>query len=325
VNVQSWKYAAALAAAIIVPYQVMRSDNAPDETHPAEQWWESMWQTEGRSPSDEGFTPIQSVPVAPWNEQATLSRASPPANREAERMPFDPTQSGADTSRLNTALAGKAMPHATGTVLQPLAQLLRFDLLPGWIMQQFPQVWTHQVTGDETAYRVTLVSGTRPTDITGALTYVFHQQQGLQRIQLDGQTGDPSELIAVVAQYHGLRNEPALGTSILVSRGPKRQPISILRIQPGSRILHSRSYQRFQIALELNRPGPNTVLGDRWQEIPGLIDRPHAEAATTVNSSKPGNSAETGHTPAPTKPTPRSESHAGPRRPNTDRLAPHSR
>jgi hypothetical protein len=74
-------------------------------------------------------------------------------------------------------------------------EFLRFDLSPEWIRNRWPAVSVFQASDGLTGMRVPLVSGPRPQDIHGSLTYFLDSQQQIQRIGFRGWTGDPAELV----------------------------------------------------------------------------------------------------------------------------------
>jgi hypothetical protein len=215
---------------------------------------------------------------------------------------------------------------APGPFVRSLAEILRFDIQPSWVIQQFPQVWRQSAGDNLDAYRATLLSGTRPADVAGALTYFFDRNSTLQRISLDGKTGDPSELIGIASQYFGLRPESELGSPFLVLRNEKRDVVSILHIQPNAWIRQSQPFHRYQVALELNRPGPNVALSESWSDIPGIVAKAVDEQASTSTSERSSHLHEGG--PTASGIVKKDASHGSstrPRRSDAFRLMPHSR
>ncbi len=78
------------------------------------------------------------------------------------------------------------------------ADYLNFAITPDWVRTRWPRVSIAPGEDNLTGMRVALVSGPRPVDVHGSLTYYFDGQQKLQRITFRGWTGDPGELVQFV-------------------------------------------------------------------------------------------------------------------------------
>ena len=62
-----------------------------------------------------------------------------------------------------------------------LRDVFRFDLTQEAFAQRFPRVTTVSATAQFDALRAALVTGTRPTDLAGTLTYFFNAPDALPR------------------------------------------------------------------------------------------------------------------------------------------------
>ncbi len=78
----------------------------------------------------------------------------------------------------------------TGGPVRDLRDVIRFDINPAWVMQNFGRVTTVLADVKLDGLRVPLVTGTAPTDLAGTITYYFDNQQTLRRINLQGLTGN---------------------------------------------------------------------------------------------------------------------------------------
>lgn len=94
-----------------------------------------------------------------------------------------------------------------------LHEFLRFDISPDWLKTRWQRVSTFPGESNLTAMRVALVSGPRPVDIHGSLTYFFDDQQRVQRISFKGWTGDASEL-AGFFQQAGFQRQSTNGAAL---------------------------------------------------------------------------------------------------------------
>src|SRR5687767_3347320 len=100
-----------------------------------------------------------------------LSDKEEPSPAEAKLNP-------SDTSAVTQDATGRLLPSRTdrspleGPAVADLAEVLRFDITPAWLTQRWPRVMNaRHAAGSLQAYRVPLVTGAKPTDLAGSLTY----------------------------------------------------------------------------------------------------------------------------------------------------------
>jgi hypothetical protein len=138
-------------------------------------------------------------------------------------------------------------------------EAFRFEIQPAWVLARFGSVST--VAGDpkQLGMRVALVSGTRPDDLAGSLTYYFDEFHQLQRVTFNGRTGDARRLLGAVVPAHGLRSLPTTGAAHYVA-GDSKKPTShvIVNYLP---LMPANSNARLEVALDLRR---TDVVG--WQQ-----------------------------------------------------------
>ncbi len=168
----------------------------------------------------------------------------------------------ADTSWWNPF--GSAAPDASGaaavapeykvTQINSLGEVLRFDIPPAWVMQSFPRVNTGLAELQLDGMRVPLITGTRPDDLVGTLTYYFDHFQRVQRITVHGVTGDPTRLSTELQQNYRLKQQPALGGGLYTTTW-NGKPTSLLHVAPAALITADQPTARFEMFLELNQPG----------------------------------------------------------------------
>jgi hypothetical protein len=196
-------------------------------------------------------------PVAYYSGPEWVSSISAPSAQSPagipELPPADPTMPGPD----GAALVLPPPPTAPlPTPMYDVADVLRFDVGPSWVIQSWPRVSTGLGQLDLHGYRVPLVTGTAEDDLAGALTYYFNSRQQVQRITFKGTTGSAAKLISVVTGRFGfarrLTNDP--GVFIYEVKGPDRQVKSTLWIRPAGVLEMSKNLSRFEVALTLERP-----------------------------------------------------------------------
>ncbi len=137
-----------------------------------------------------------------------------------------------------------------------LDEVLRFNVTVEWVLQRWPRVSTGLPYLQLRGYRVPLVTGTAIADLAGSLTYYFNAQQQVERITLQGSTGDPSRLVALLgSRYHFARrltNDPSLVLYEAVDSG--NEPAGTLKIRSANVVQASQPRSRFAVELTMDRP-----------------------------------------------------------------------
>jgi hypothetical protein len=162
-----------------------------------------------------------------------------------------------------TALAADALPEAPHV---PLAEALRIDVRPQWVVSRWPRVATVSSEQGWAGMRVPLVTGPSGNDLVGSLTYYFDPQQQLVRISLEGNTGDETPLVAIAIQNFGLSPEPSLGAGLYVYRW-NREPLSALAVQYAAVISADSPQTTRRVAMEVNRPNPGCGLSPLMKSL----------------------------------------------------------
>lgn len=133
------------------------------------------------------------------------------------------------------------------------AEILRFDLAPESVLQRWPRVQT--VMEDKlTGMRVPIVTGPREDDLAGSLTYYFDNRRQVQRIVLQGHTGDPRRLVTLVTMKQQFQQLPSLQAGMYVSVR-NNEPQGLLQITYAPVIDAADPHHRAAVILEMNRPG----------------------------------------------------------------------
>jgi len=160
----------------------------------------------------------------------------------------------------NQTAAGAVSPMAD------LREFLRFDITPRWVMDRWPHVSTTRADGPLDGLRVPLVTGTRVHDVAGSLTYYFDKAMQVQRIALSGVVGDERYLVSVVTEGFKLQPDHAAGTGMFVAKW-NGKPTSALWIRRLPVVRADNPYQKFQFALELNRPNHHFGLSPEFHHL----------------------------------------------------------
>ena len=149
---------------------------------------------------------------------------------------------------------GTPPPSAGATPVVDLHQAFRFDVTTAWVLGHWPRVSAGLAELEMQGYRVPLVTGTKPDDLAGSLTYYFNRRQRVQRITFHGSTGDARRLVALLARQFGFVRELTDDASLFlyqVKEGGKA--ISELRIKPARIVRSDSPHTRFEVLLVIQR------------------------------------------------------------------------
>jgi hypothetical protein len=166
----------------------------------------------------------------------------------------------ADDQRVAAAIPAtseqSSKPAIEGAPVADLAEVFRFDVTPSWVTQRWPRVSTGLANLQLEGYRVALVSGTRPTDLAGALTYYFNSAHQVQQITFRGTTGDTRSLVRMLTSRYRLArritNDP--GTVIYEAVNPVGKTTSMARIHQAAVVKADDPNRRYVVELVLERP-----------------------------------------------------------------------
>ncbi|MGD0382579.1 MAG: DUF6690 family protein [Thermoguttaceae bacterium] len=172
---------------------------------------------------------------------ATPIEALRPVDKSAEPVS---TPSHPATSRLE------------GSPTPTLAEVLRFDVSPAWVLQRWPRVSTDLALLQLHGYRVPLVTGTKANDVAGSLTYYFNPAQQVQQITLRGTTGDPRALISFVNERFGYVRRPTNdpGRLVFETVNSSGKTTGTMIIQSAPVVRADQPYQRYALDLTIERP-----------------------------------------------------------------------
>ncbi len=160
-------------------------------------------------------------------------------------------QAGSSNNLLNPPLQEHDMQQPA---IHTLSEVLRFDIAPGWVLERFPRVSTVLADTQLDGLRVPLVTGTSPSDIAGTLTYSFDRFKRLQRLTVQGTTGDATRFMAELQQQYQMQQVPSLG-GVLYLLSWNGKATSIVHVTPASVIYADSPYARFEVLIELNQAG----------------------------------------------------------------------
>ena len=182
-----------------------------------------------------------------WSKLPTLASFSQTKPAEQTKVAGD---SGAEIS--STISFGPTAGSNQGAPTCDIPEAFRFDVSPQWITSRWPRVTTVLAETDLQGLRVPLVTGSRPDDLAGSLTYYYDKQHQVQRIAFQGSTGDERRLVAFLTQYYGLKPVPTLGAGLYMTK-LHGKPLSTLHLTWPPVVARDKPTNRCEIVLELNR------------------------------------------------------------------------
>ena len=229
------------------------------------------------------YGPATIQPLGPPTQQQPYSSSTshPTSYSNSAPTPYIETRSGPATVvpgrtdqlwdyTLGTPTLGQLQQQPStsvgGGAVTDLREVLRFDIVPGWLPKRFSRVSTVTSNVQMDGLRVPLITGTQPNDIAGSLTYYFDASQSLKRINLHGLTGDPTPLANLMVQFYQLKPEQSLGGQLFTTRWNNRIT-SVLHVAPAPIIYAGADHSKYILFLELNQPTNQYGLSDEASEI----------------------------------------------------------
>lgn len=182
-----------------------------------------------------------------------------------------------DTEKLWDRLVGprnldqfaEATPRSiAGGPVGDFRDVLRFDISPDWVHQNFARVTTVLSELRLEGLRVPIVTGTKPGDIAGTVTYYFRHDHRLQRVCLHGFTGDPSRLVETMTTHYRMQHRPSLDAGIYTIDWNGR-PTSVLKITRAPVMYADAARNQHTVFLELNQPDVDYGLSREAQGVVG--------------------------------------------------------
>ena len=171
-------------------------------------------------------------------------------NSNPNRYRYDPVMA----AKLQGVTDDSGMkPSLVGGKVNDLRDVMRFDITPDWVLQRFSRVTTVLADTRLEGMRVPIVTGTRPDDIAGTLSYYFDGNQKLQRVTLHGFTGDPNRLVSVMQKHYEMTREPSLEAGVFTKRW-NGEPVHFLRMTHAPIVYSDAVHQKYTVFLELNQP-----------------------------------------------------------------------
>ena len=153
-----------------------------------------------------------------------------------------------------------------GTPVEHLSEIIRFNVTPQWVMGRWPRVTTELSNLNLEGLRVPLVTGKKPHDLAGSLTYYFDKQQQVQRITFHGFTSDERPLVDLLTKKCGFHPEPTLGRGLYMAKWSGK-PKSALWVRHIPLAKTSPRSAELKLELELNRPGDGYRLSKQFSGL----------------------------------------------------------
>lgn len=220
-------------------------------------------------PQPEQYYPVQPITQAPPSV-STVEQA-PPVQVIGSPTPstvvyYSEVPGQVVHTHQGVGVVSGPIPVVPNTVVQRnltgLEFWFRFDITPAWVEQNWDFVTACVGPMNLQGYRVSLVTGSSPDDLTGVLTYYFDNHKQLQQIQFQGTTGHLGRLTAMLRQQFHMSQRIANDPSLTIYETPAsfRGPKNIMEARAPMVIKSDQLYHRFEVYLQLNRPVEKTGL-----------------------------------------------------------------
>jgi hypothetical protein len=153
-----------------------------------------------------------------------------------------------------------------GQPVSDFGEIFRFDVIPKWIITRWGTVNRSLADSEFEAFRVPVVTGKQPSDLSGALTYYFDANDVVQRISFLGSTYDEKRLVEFMTSKYQLKKEPALGPDLYGVRwSGKMRSALVIDFDPNT---PRGQAPKMLIRFELNRPrSGNYGLSDEFATL----------------------------------------------------------
>lgn len=214
-------------------------------------------------PQPEEFHPTQ--PIYPASPSVSTVEQAPPAQAigtptQSSVVYYSEVPGQVVHTHQGVEVIPGAVPVAPNAVVQRnmtgLEYWFRFDITPAWVEQNWDFVTACVGPMNLQGYRVSLVTGASPDDLTGVLTYYFDNHKQLQQIQFQGTTGHLGRLTAMLRQQFHMSQRIANDPSLTIYETPAsfRGSKNIMEARAPMVIKSDQLYHRFEVYLQLNRP-----------------------------------------------------------------------
>lgn len=162
--------------------------------------------------------------------------------------------------------SGKVPVSLVGGPVHDLRDVLRFDISPAWVSQHFARVTTVLADLQLDGLRVPLVTGTQPHDVAGTVTYYFDHGGTLQRVNIHGFVGDPTQIMKTMQKHYGMQPEPTLDAGVYTVRW-NGVHTGLLKLTRAPVMYSTDQHEKYTVFLELNEPNTPYGLSPAAQQI----------------------------------------------------------
>ena len=143
--------------------------------------------------------------------------------------------------------------HADGGQISSFNRIFQCGAPRSWVQRTYDDA-SRTMDQQREGLRVTLVTGDRLEDLAGSLTYWFDRQGRVERIRFQGVTGNPAKLVSFANRSHKMVARGCERDAIFVRDG-KNGPLHLLHISRLPFVNVQTQFGRYEVTLELNRPG----------------------------------------------------------------------
>lgn len=218
-----------------------------------QEFWESV--VDRSATTEDVLSTAKQLEVDPtWFGAAPTRGGNDKGSGSTGTIPSSPRETNSPTPRW----FGPA-----GARLEPL---LRFDITPEWVTNQWSRVTTQLSDLDLNGWRVPIAMGSNPRNLAGSISYYFDTQRRVQRITVHGYLSDPTELVRLATTRYGMHRMPSARGDLYVA-SIEGKTIGALRLLRPPVVRAEAPGQRCAVLMELNRTGTSYGMSQEFQQI----------------------------------------------------------
>jgi hypothetical protein len=230
--------------------------------------WKSLTGQELFAADDKG-DPKKVLEQVDESSREALSKMQSDFDAKASELAKnDPRELLPESARaaLRDASSRPASQPPEGQPVSDFGEIFRFDVIPKWIITRWGTVNRNLAGSEFEAFRVPVVTGKQPSDLSGALTYYFDANDVVQRISFLGSTYDEKRLVEFMTNKYQLKKEPALGPDLYGVRwSGKMRSALVIDFDPNT---PRGQAPKMLVRFELNRPrGGNYGLSNEFATL----------------------------------------------------------
>lgn len=243
--------------AVALPeYQPAPYSNSVNQLNAANQRQASQINAPQAGAYQVSYAPSSAPKPEDYSPAVPLPGASQPVSTQGQVVYSTPQAGSYQTVGAPVAYNQPVPQGAISASYTGFEPFFRFDISPNWVEQNWDFVTACVGPMNLQGYRVVLVTGSAPDDLTGVITYYFDSRRQLQEIKFQGTTGDLGRLTAMLNKQFNMSrrivNDPSL--TIYETPASLKDSKSLMEARAPMVIKSDQLYHRYEVYILLSRP-----------------------------------------------------------------------